>query len=302
MTPSGADKIQRLAYLQMVLYLAIWLFGIYINGFEPSPQETGASSVSFFLSPIVITHFVLGISTAALGFVLLTLGWVYKLKKFVLLMALSLVSITVAATGGLTFVFGIGNQNFDSMLMATGFLTAFYLTFLSLLADKSISLKNKKTLTLSFSVLGLFYVVFLSGMYVNLFVASSVFSEPPAIAQKMLFGMVTSPPALIHEISGVLLLVLVTALTISLLCTRLSKLGRMGIISSLLVAYSLLQGVLSNIAPIFESQSGTLVSQTGLVQAITSVVEPMISAAGFFISIIITMIIAERLSSRKMSH
>ena len=69
---------------------------------------------------------------------------------------------------------------------------------------------------LSIATLAFFYVVFVSGIYLNLYVASSVFSEPPVIARQMLGNMVTSPAALLHEISGTFLLLLTITFTVAL--------------------------------------------------------------------------------------
>ncbi|MGI0091167.1 MAG: hypothetical protein ACREBS_05615 [Nitrososphaerales archaeon] len=295
--PPDTGKIQRLTFAQLILYLAVWLFGIYINGFEPSPSETVGSPASFFLNPAVIIHFVLAAATASVGIMLFSLGWVYGLRKFTVLTGLSLASIAIAATGGLSFVFGMGNQGTDSMLMATSFITALYLTFLAILSTGLPEMPRKSGIqSLSFMVLGLFYLVFLSGIYVNLFVASSVFSEPPAVTTQMLGQMVTSPPVLLHETSGVLLLGLAIALTATLFRARFRELAIRGALCSLLIVYSLLEGVLMNVLPIFEPPtSPALSSQTNHFYIVTSVVAPLFSAAGFLAAILIAMSIAQRL-------
>ena len=74
---------------------------------------------------------------------LLVFGWIYHLRKFVLLSGLSLVSIAIAATGGLSFVFGIGDSDLDSMLMAGSFITAVYLTFLAILNARPVKVKRR---------------------------------------------------------------------------------------------------------------------------------------------------------------
>lgn len=294
MSAQDTSKIQRLVLGQLVLYLTVWLLGIYINGFEPSLIEIEGSSIPLFLNPLVITHFVFAAATTTVGIILLSLGWIYTLKKFVLLTGLSLASIAIAATGGLSFVFAIGNQKYDSMLMAASFITAVYLSFLSTLYSglrKTPFKSGTRVLrSLAFAVLAMFYLVFLSGMYVNLFIASSVFSEPPAVARQMLAGMVASFPALFHETSGILLLALAITLAVSLYRAHFTKLAIRGLICSLLVTYSLLEGVLVNILPIFEPLT---TPETTSFYFITSVISPMLSAAGFLVAILIAMNVAQ---------
>jgi hypothetical protein len=282
------SRVLRLAYVQLGLYLAIWVLGIYINGFVPSPADTGGSPISFLLSHVVITHFLFGTTAAALGLVLLTLGLVHKLQGFSLLIGLSLVAIATAATGGLSFVFEIGSQTFDSMLMATSFITAVFLSFFAVLRLRARVTQPKqrnRLQNLSLVTLGLFYVVFISGIYVNLFVASSVFSEPPFIANQLLAKMIVSPPALVHETSGVLLLVFSFTLTVTTLQAKMSKLAIYGAISSLLVTYSLLEGVMMNVIPALE----TPMESSSSFHFLTSVIAPLVSAAGFLTALLITM-------------
>ena len=81
----------------------------------------------------MITHFVLAAATASVGIMLLSFGWIYRLRRFTLFTGLSLAGIAIAGTGGLSFVFGIGNSNLDSMIMATSFITAVYLSFFAIL-------------------------------------------------------------------------------------------------------------------------------------------------------------------------
>jgi len=299
---AAPDKtIRRLSYLQLLLYLATWLVGIYINGFVSSPSDTGGSTVSFFLSYPVITHFVLAAATASVGIMLLSFGWIYQLRRFTLFSGLSLASIAIAGTGGLSFVFRIGNSNLDSMIMATSFITAVYLTFFAILstgATRRPQVKGVTRLVQNFSAatLAIFYVVFVSGIYLNLYVASSVFSEPPVIARQMLGNMVTSPAALLHEISGTLLLLLTIMFTVALFRSGLRKLAVRSLVGCLLVWFSLLMGVSENIEPLLvPASSSPLNVQTGIDHLFTSEVLPLLSAAGFLAAIIIVMTITQSL-------
>ncbi len=287
--------------LQLLLYLATWLVGIYINGFVSSPSDTGGSTVSFFLSYPVITHFVLAAATASVGIMLLSFGWIYRLRRFTLFTGLSLAGIAIAGTGGLSFVFGIGNSNLDSMIMATSFITAVYLSFFAILSTGATRRSQVKGITkivqdLSIATLAFFYVVFVSGIYLNLYVASSVFSEPPVIARQMLGNMVTSPAALLHEISGTFLLLLTITFTVALFRSGLKRLVVRSLVVCLLVLFSLLMGVFENIEPLFVPASHSALNvQNGIDHLFTSEVLPLLSAAGFLAAIVVVMTIAQGL-------
>lgn len=297
--PAPDRTLLRLSYAQLILFLATWLAGIYINGFVSSP--IGGSTVSFFLSAPVITHFVLGATTAAVGIMLLAFGWIYHLKRFTIFTGLSLASVAIAGTGGLCFVFGIGDSNLDSMIMATSFITAVYLNFFAILSVRDIRFIPGRrgaglAQKISIATLGLFYLVFVFGIYLNLYVASTVFSEPASIEQKMLGNMVTSPAGLAHEGSGTLLVLLTLALTIVLFRSYPRKLALRGLVAFLFAVYSLLVGVFENIVPMTEPVSNLVLSSQNV---LTSEVVPLISAAGFLVSLILVMTIAQSIMKQK---
>lgn len=273
--------------MQIFLFVVMWFLGIYINGFVPGPEGSG---VSFLLIPAVAAHFAVGITLAVLAAAIFSLALRFKLKRTALLSGLAFSGIVIAATGGLSFVFGVGNQNIDSMLMATSFITALYVSFLAILNPAKFRAQGNPV-RLSLAVLLLFYVTFLSGMYTNIFVAFKVFSEPPAIASRMLGGMVVSPPVLLHEISGTLLFALIIVLTMSLYLTR-SKLAIRGAIASALVGYSFLEGLTMNILPLFQ-QPGTSIISQGF---ILSTIAPLASAVGFLCAIIACMSVLESIT------
>jgi hypothetical protein len=287
------NNIRRLAYAQLSLFVVIWFLGIYINGFIPGPKT---SAVSFLLVPVVTTHFVVGISLATIGAALFSLALKYKLNRSVLFSGLALALVAVAATGGLSFVFGIGDQNIDSMLMAVSFITALYLSFLAILNPSLKFNARSNPIRLSLMVLAFFYITFLSGMYANIFVASKVFSEPPPIAREMLGRLVVSPPMLLHETSGTLLFALTIAFTISLHRARLKPATKRGAIATILVGYSFFEGATMNILPILQQSDS--INQN----FISSTVAPLVSALGFLCAIIICMNVLESLATSKQTR
>jgi hypothetical protein len=283
------NSIRRLAYAQLFFFVIMWFLGIYINGFVPGSTS---SSLSFLLTPLVSAHFALGIVIAIIGGTIFSLALKYKFKRCTLLSGLALVGIVLAAIGGLCFVFGIGNQNIDSMLMAVSFVTALYLTFLAILSLSAKLKMHTNPIRLTFAVLIFFYITFMSGIYANLFVASQVFSESPAIAEKMLGSMVVSPPMLLHETSGTVLFALVIALTILLYREASFKIAIRATIATLLVGYSLYEGITMNIFPILQGSTNSVEPNF-----ILTAVAPLSSAAGFLYAIIICMSVLESLAN-----
>ena len=104
--------------------------------------------------------------------------------------------------------------------------------------------------------------------------------------------MVTSPSALVHEVSGVLLLASVISFTLILFSKGLKRLAFRGLVASLLVTYSLVLGVTENIVP---ATSAVLNTQTGVESLVTSEILPLLSAGGFFAAILVSMSIAQRI-------
>lgn len=298
-------RIRRLSNLQFILYIITWLVGIYINGFEPSPPESaGGSAFAFFLNPVVVAHFALAVTTAVVGIMLLSLGWIYGLRRFLLFNAVALASISIAGAGGTSYVFAIGNPNQDSMIMATSFITAAYTSFLSILTMREpsrVEIASRAevgtSLKLSVAVLGLFYVVFVSGMYVNLFVASSIFSLPPSVARQMLGQMLYSPSGLIHEISGLVLLSLSLALAVLLHRSHRKNLANRAVAVMSLVAYSMFVGILMNVVPAFSPATVATGVPGGLNYLVVEVIVPMLSAAAFVISMLVAMSITYALQN-----
>ena len=281
------NYLRRLVYTQLFLFVVTWFLGIYINGFVSGQTVYG---ISFLRVHVVTAHFIFGIAILTIAGILFSVALKYKLRRATLFSGLALAGVAIAATGGLSFVFGIGNQNIDSMLMATSFITALYLSFLSVLNPIPKFNVKSNLIRLSFAVLVFFYIAFLSGMYANIFVASEVFSEPPSIARKMLGSMVLSPSMLFHEITGTLLFALVIVFTILLYRAHL-KLAVRGAISAVLVGYSFFEGISMNVLPIFE-QPNAISNQN----FIFSTAAPLVSAVGFLCAAVICLSVLESLT------
>jgi hypothetical protein len=178
--------------------------------------------------------------------------------------------------------------------MASAFVTAIFLTFLSMASagpDGASSrprgpalegLRGEIPRALCYAALVLFYVVFLSGMYVNLFVAGPVFSLPLNSELAAFVSAEHTAPFLIHEAAGAILLLTLILLTLSLWTTGERRLSLVGSVSALLVAYSAYVGSLNLTSPL---------------APVSSPAVPMLSAAALISAIVITMLLTLKMKA-----
>jgi hypothetical protein len=184
--------------------------------------------------------------------------------------------------------------------MASAFVTALFLTFLSMLSpsasDPSSSVSGSAgrervagwaPLVLSYLALLFSYGVFVSGIYVNLFVTGAVFSLPLNSESAAFTQAERSVPFVIHEALGAALLVTLALLTTSLWFVGTRKLSLASAVPVLLVAYSAYVGSLNLTSPLAP------VSSAGVLPVLV----PMVSAAGFMGAIVITMLLTLRVRS-----
>ena len=279
-----ARRIVELTYVQMALYFATWTSGIYANGYVfVLPPATLLTNLA------VVAHAFSGVLTLGVGMALLALTWAHGSRRSALCALAAAVAIASAEVSGLSFALGPGSD-IVSMAMAVGFITAVFMTFFS-----SLSLREKTQgreddgsgprqegvrplLHILYMELFLFCLVFLSGMYVNLWVAGGIFSMPPAVARGMLAGAIYSPPFAAHAMLGILLLGAGVASTASLWRKGLKRWLFLSVASTSLIGYSALVGVLNMTAL---SDGGYLVF----------LVVPMLSAAGFMASLLASVLL-----------
>jgi hypothetical protein len=221
---SLARKMANVSRLQLVFLSATWVVGIYVNGFVPIVPGTSAGAI--LLNPAVASHVVIATLSAATSVFLLALAWAGGSRRVVAVSLLASLSIVLAGDSGVAFVLGGGSDSAQSMIMATAFVTAIFLTFLSMAslgADEWSSglggpdggrVTSRMSLASCNVALLLFYGVFVTGIYVNLFVAGPVFSLPLNSELAAFRVAEDSAPFLIHEALGGALLATLVVLTI----------------------------------------------------------------------------------------
>ena len=284
---SLAIKSRNVALLQLAFLSATWLAGIYVNGFVPILPGT-LVEVSL-LNPAVESHVVLATLSAATSALMIGVAWASGQRRLVAVTLLASLSIVVAGDSGLAFVLGGGSDSAQSMIMASAFATALFLTFLSMSslgkgngssargAWKGPRVISRAATVACYLALVLFYAVFVTGIYVNLFVAGPVFSlplnsEPAAFARAE-----SSAPFIIHEVLGAALLGTLVLLAVSLWVGGARRLSMTAAAPTILVTYSAYVGSLNLTSPLALG---------------VSVLAPMVSSTGLMAAIIITMLLA----------
>ena len=293
---SLARKIADVSRLQLVFLSATWLAGIYVNGFVTIIP--GSSAGDILLNPAVDSHIVLATLSAATSVFILALAWARESRRLTVLTLLASFSIVLAGDSGLAFVLGGGSDSAQSMIMATSFVTAIFFTFLAMASLKpdggSPSYGGRATsrgaLFSCYLALLLFYGVFVTGIYVNLYVAGPVFSLPLGLELAAFRQAESSPSFLIHEGLGGALLVSLVVFAVSLWSVGARRTSMISAVPALLVAYSAYVGSLNLTSPPVPAVS----SSGGAV----SVIVPMLSSAGLISAIVITMLLALRIRAR----
>lgn len=271
---SLASKIIYASRLQLLFLSLTWLAGINVNGFVAIVPGTDAGAI--LTTPAVAEHVILGALSAVTGALILGLAWADGERRVIAFSMLSVVAIVVAGSSGLSFVLGGASDSAQSMMMATGFIAALFLTFLALASvngewgrSKTYSEVSSLAAPAGELALLLFLGVFVSGMYVNLYVAGPVFSLPLA-KQAAAFAKAEASGAFVaHEALGGLLLLALVLLTLSLRRDR--RLGAVAALASILVAYSAYVGSLNlttSPTSMISSQGTDLLSSAGLMGAL----------------------------------
>jgi hypothetical protein len=289
-----ARKIAYVLGLQLLFLSATWLAGIYVNGFVPILP--GESTETILLNPAVESHVILASLSAATSVFILALAWASGSRRLTALTLIASLSIVLAGDSGLAFILGGGSDSAESMIMASAFVTALFLTFLSMASlrtdgwapvyggEGGQTAARRGSLALCYAALVLFYAVFITGIYVNLFVAGPIFSlplnsEPAAFARAE-----STVPFIGHEVLGLMLLAALVTLVIALWVEGAPRLSAVGAVPALLVGYSAYVGSMNLTSTV------TAVIPGGAAPFLV----PMLSATGLIGAIVITMLLTLR--------
>jgi len=289
MLASLASKMAYASRMQLLFLSLTWLAGINVNGFVAVIPGTGAGAI--LTIPPVAEHVVLGALSAATGALIVGLAWAAGSRRVLGFSLLAVAAIVVAGASGISFVLGGASSSDQSMMMATAFIAAIFLTFLALASIRPegprpwrASDVSKASLPAGGLALVLFFGVFVTGMYVNLFVAGPVYSLPLAKQAAALAKAEGSAGFIFHEALGGLLLLAVVVMAATLLRQR--GLGVAASLAAALVAYSAYVGALN-------------LTSTGVV-AVSGQGTQLLSSVGLMAALVITMLLVIRVREDRL--
>ncbi|MEM3857653.1 MAG: hypothetical protein QXI37_04000 [Thermoprotei archaeon] len=282
--------------LVYALFCAVWVSGIYVNGYVSNPFST--SFESSVRQPGILVHLTLA-ALLALSLAGATLHALFRRNiRQAAFMATSLALVVLSGVAGFMFAGGCCTypRSYESMAMGFGYASAFAASFLGLLTDTGRSFKagrspvvgqvdsGRKLFLLGAACLAFSFAVLASGLYLNLTVASEVFSLPPALAEKAIPRLVWSYPFATHVAFSSALMFCAYFFAALVFKRRLTHMYAPALLSAILVTYSGLVGLvdlaLSSIlaAPL----EGSTAFYLGLAASMTS-------AAGFIVSVSVYM-------------
>jgi hypothetical protein len=273
--------------LQLLFLSATWMAGIYVNG--SVPMIPGTSLGVILVNPAVEFHVILATLSAATSVFILALSWAGGSRRSTASALLAAVSIVLAGDSGLAFTLGGASDAAQSMIMACSFVTALFLTFVSMASiapgkggHEYLGVSGGRApLRWCYIALVLFYAVFVSGMYVNLDVAGPVFSLPIGLEPAAFKAAEWSAAFVVHEALGGSLFASLVVLAASLWYGGARQDALVGSGAALLVAYSAYVGSLNLTSmPVPEVSGSPLI--------------PMLSSAGLMAAIVLTMLLALR--------
>jgi len=113
----GLKLTLRLCYVNFVVYLALYITGMYINIYITS----GVNSIGIG-DPTNMIHMIGASLNFAISFIVMTVGIVYGMRKVALFSLGALVSLVVATVGGLLFLETGGARQSGSTTLVGGWI------------------------------------------------------------------------------------------------------------------------------------------------------------------------------------
>ncbi|MDA4111367.1 MAG: hypothetical protein OK439_02430 [Thaumarchaeota archaeon] len=131
---AGLRLTLRLCYANFLVYLFLYITGMYINIFVTSGINTiGIGDATNIL------HMILSILNFAFTFVVMVVGFLYGMKKVALFSLGAVVSLVIATAGGMLFLTTGGGRQSGSLTLVGGwvmsilFMLALFLSYYSTL-------------------------------------------------------------------------------------------------------------------------------------------------------------------------
>jgi hypothetical protein len=132
----GLRMTLSLCYANFLLYLILYITGMYINIYITS----GVSTISIG-APLNVFHMLIGTLNFAICFIVMTVGFLYGMRRVAIFSLGAVVSIIVATIGGLLFLSLGGGRATSSSLTLVGGWTMSALFMLALFLSYYATLK-----------------------------------------------------------------------------------------------------------------------------------------------------------------
>lgn len=116
----GLRLTLRLCYANFVVYLLLYVTGMYVNIFITSGVVTIGIS-----DPSNIVHMILAIVNFAFTFTVMVVGFVYSMRKVGLFSLGAVISLVVATAGGMLFVTTGGGRQSGGTTLIGGWIMSF---------------------------------------------------------------------------------------------------------------------------------------------------------------------------------
>jgi len=113
----GLRLTLRLCYLNFLVYLAIYVTGMYINIYITS----GVNTISIG-DPMNMVHMVGATLNFAFTFIVMVVGFIYGMRRVAMFSLGAVVSLVVATVGGLLFLATGGGRQSGDLTLAGGWL------------------------------------------------------------------------------------------------------------------------------------------------------------------------------------
>ena len=113
----GLKLTLRLCYINFVVYLAIYITGMYLNIFITA----GVNTISI-ADPSNIVHMVGATLNFAFTFIVMVVGFIYGMRKVALFSLGAVASLVVATVGGLLFLATGGGRQSGDLTLAGGWI------------------------------------------------------------------------------------------------------------------------------------------------------------------------------------
>ncbi len=109
-----------LCYANFIVYLLLYVTGMYVNIFVTSGTQTISIG-----DPLNIIHMVAATLNFAFSFIIMTMGFIYGMRKVALFSLGAVLSIVIGTVGGLLFLTTGGGRTTGALTLEGGWIMSF---------------------------------------------------------------------------------------------------------------------------------------------------------------------------------